>query len=139
MALAKFSKFFREQSEKKREQAEEFLKFQNKRGGRIVLQDIKVASSRVCWCLSSKKGLGMAQVAEIQGSPLLVLPLHMWVKYNIPFPFALSCSRTRSTCCWEGSGGARREVATLVWGICHENQVLALFLLAVSIILGKIK
>ncbi|CAI9620112.1 unnamed protein product [Staurois parvus] len=41
IALAKFSKFFREQSEKKRDQAEEFLKFQNKRGGRIVFQDIK--------------------------------------------------------------------------------------------------
>ncbi|KAM4703900.1 ferritin light chain, oocyte isoform [Rhinophrynus dorsalis] len=41
VALSKFSKFFREQSEKKREQSEEFLKFQNKRGGRVVLQDIK--------------------------------------------------------------------------------------------------
>ncbi|CAJ0945890.1 unnamed protein product [Ranitomeya imitator] len=41
VALTKFSKFFHEQSEKKREQAEKFLKFQNKRGGRIVLQDIK--------------------------------------------------------------------------------------------------
>ncbi|XP_018428622.1 PREDICTED: ferritin light chain, oocyte isoform-like [Nanorana parkeri] len=41
VALAKFSKFFREQSEKKREHAEGFLKFQNKRGGRIMLQDIK--------------------------------------------------------------------------------------------------
>ncbi|XP_077124391.1 ferritin light chain, oocyte isoform-like [Ranitomeya variabilis] len=41
VALAKFSKFFREQSDEKREQAEKFLKFQNKRGGRIVLQDIK--------------------------------------------------------------------------------------------------
>ncbi|XP_075461728.1 ferritin light chain, oocyte isoform-like [Ascaphus truei] len=41
VALAKFSKFFREQSEKKREQSEGFLKFQNKRGGRVVLQDIK--------------------------------------------------------------------------------------------------
>ncbi|XP_073444185.1 ferritin light chain, oocyte isoform-like [Dendrobates tinctorius] len=41
VALAKFSKFFHEQSEKKQEQAEKFLEFQNKRGGRIVLQDIK--------------------------------------------------------------------------------------------------
>ncbi|CAI9568218.1 unnamed protein product, partial [Staurois parvus] len=41
VALAKFSKFFREQSEKKQDQTEEFLKFQNKRGGRIVFQDIK--------------------------------------------------------------------------------------------------
>ncbi|XP_073446443.1 ferritin light chain, oocyte isoform-like [Dendrobates tinctorius] len=41
VALAKFSKFFREQCEEKQEQAEKLLKFQNKRGGRIVLQDIK--------------------------------------------------------------------------------------------------
>ncbi|XP_053307941.1 ferritin light chain, oocyte isoform-like [Spea bombifrons] len=41
VALAKFSKFFRKLSAKKQEEAEKFLKFQNKRGGRIVLQDIK--------------------------------------------------------------------------------------------------
>ncbi|XP_029441354.1 ferritin light chain, oocyte isoform-like [Rhinatrema bivittatum] len=41
VALAKFSSFFREQSEEKREQSEKFLKFQNKRGGRVVLQDVK--------------------------------------------------------------------------------------------------
>ncbi|XP_072281764.1 ferritin light chain, oocyte isoform-like [Pyxicephalus adspersus] len=41
VALAKFSKFFRELSDKKQKHAEEFLKFQNRRGGRIVLQDIK--------------------------------------------------------------------------------------------------
>ncbi|XP_053545927.1 ferritin light chain, oocyte isoform [Bombina bombina] len=41
VALPKFSKFFRKQSEKKREQSEKFLEFQNKRGGRVVLQDIK--------------------------------------------------------------------------------------------------
>ncbi|XP_075694928.1 ferritin light chain, oocyte isoform-like [Rhinoderma darwinii] len=41
VALAKFSKFFHERSEEKNEQAETFLKFQNKRGGRIVLQDVK--------------------------------------------------------------------------------------------------
>ncbi|KAM4015318.1 ferritin light chain, oocyte isoform-like [Anomaloglossus baeobatrachus] len=45
VALAKFSKFFREQSEEKREQAEKFLKFQNKRGGRIVLQNIQKAEA----------------------------------------------------------------------------------------------
>ncbi|XP_078511277.1 ferritin light chain, oocyte isoform-like isoform X2 [Lissotriton helveticus] len=40
-ALARFSKFFRKQSEKKREHSEKLLKFQNKRGGRVVLQDLK--------------------------------------------------------------------------------------------------
>ncbi|KAJ1131709.1 hypothetical protein NDU88_010043 [Pleurodeles waltl] len=41
VALARFSKFFRKQSEKKREHSEKFLKFQNKRGGRVVLQEVK--------------------------------------------------------------------------------------------------
>ncbi|KAM8927751.1 ferritin light chain, oocyte isoform-like [Pelodytes ibericus] len=40
VALAKFSKYFHELSEKKQEEAEDFLKYQNKRGGNIVLQDI---------------------------------------------------------------------------------------------------
>ncbi|KAM3922460.1 ferritin light chain, oocyte isoform-like [Leptodactylus fuscus] len=41
IALAKFSAFFHEQSEEKQKQAEKLLKFQNKRGGRILFQDIK--------------------------------------------------------------------------------------------------
>ncbi|XP_069462071.1 ferritin light chain, oocyte isoform-like [Ambystoma mexicanum] len=41
VALSKFSKFFRKQSEEKREHSEKLLKFQNKRGGRVVLQDVK--------------------------------------------------------------------------------------------------
>ncbi|XP_066461892.1 ferritin light chain, oocyte isoform-like [Eleutherodactylus coqui] len=41
VALAKFSKFFHEQYEEKQEQAEKLLKFQNKRGGRIVFQGIQ--------------------------------------------------------------------------------------------------
>ncbi|KAE8593891.1 hypothetical protein XENTR_v10019364 [Xenopus tropicalis] len=41
VALSKFSKYYRELSEKKRDHAEDLLKFQNKRGGRVVLQDIK--------------------------------------------------------------------------------------------------
>ncbi|KAM4652868.1 ferritin light chain, oocyte isoform-like [Discoglossus pictus] len=45
VALAKFSKFFYKQSEKKREQYSHFLNFQNKRGGRVVLQDIKKPES----------------------------------------------------------------------------------------------
>lgn len=42
VALPGFAKFFKENSEEEREHAEKFMEFQNKRGGRIVLQDIKV-------------------------------------------------------------------------------------------------
>merc|ERR1719147_693244 len=41
VALPGFSKFFSKSSTEEREHAEKFMKYQNKRGGRIVLQDIK--------------------------------------------------------------------------------------------------
>lgn len=41
VALPGFSKFFDEASKEEREHAEKLMKYQNKRGGRIVLQDIK--------------------------------------------------------------------------------------------------
>jgi len=41
VALPGFAKFFRESSKEEREHAEKLMEFQNKRGGRIVLQDIK--------------------------------------------------------------------------------------------------
>ena len=41
VALEHCSKFFKEQSHEEREHAEKLMKFQNKRGGRIFLQDIK--------------------------------------------------------------------------------------------------
>eukprot|EP00745_Piridium_sociabile_P026349 TRINITY_DN41_c0_g1_i2.p2 TRINITY_DN41_c0_g1~~TRINITY_DN41_c0_g1_i2.p2 ORF type:complete len:173 (+),score=58.82 TRINITY_DN41_c0_g1_i2:194-712(+) len=41
VALPGFSKFFSKSSEEEREHAEKLMKFQNMRGGRIVLQDIK--------------------------------------------------------------------------------------------------
>uniref|UniRef100_A0A803JLI4 Ferritin n=1 Tax=Xenopus tropicalis TaxID=8364 RepID=A0A803JLI4_XENTR len=41
VALHHVAKFFKEQSHEEREHAEKFLKYQNKRGGRAVLQDIK--------------------------------------------------------------------------------------------------
>ncbi|XP_074872065.1 ferritin light chain [Carettochelys insculpta] len=40
VALAHFAEFFRHLSSEKREQAERLLGFQNRRGGRILLQDI---------------------------------------------------------------------------------------------------
>jgi len=41
VALPGFAKYFSKASEEEREHAEKFMKYQNKRGGRIVLQDIK--------------------------------------------------------------------------------------------------
>ena len=42
VALPGFAKYFSKASEEEREHAEKLMKFQNQRGGRIVLQDIKV-------------------------------------------------------------------------------------------------
>uniref|UniRef100_A0A8C6KIW0 Ferritin n=1 Tax=Nothobranchius furzeri TaxID=105023 RepID=A0A8C6KIW0_NOTFU len=41
VALPGFSRFFKENSDEEREHAEKLLAFQNKRGGRIFLQDVK--------------------------------------------------------------------------------------------------
>ena len=41
VALPGFSKFFKHRSEEKREHAEEFMKYVNLRGGRLVLQTRK--------------------------------------------------------------------------------------------------
>uniref|UniRef100_A0A8C3HDI0 Ferritin n=1 Tax=Chrysemys picta bellii TaxID=8478 RepID=A0A8C3HDI0_CHRPI len=41
VALKHMAQFLKEQSHEEREHAEKFLKYQNKRGGRVILQDIK--------------------------------------------------------------------------------------------------
>jgi len=41
VALPGFAKFFSDSSSEEREHAEKLMKYQNKRGGRIVLQDVK--------------------------------------------------------------------------------------------------
>ena len=41
VALPGFHKFFKENSEEEREHAEKLMKYLNKRGGRVVLQDVK--------------------------------------------------------------------------------------------------
>uniref|UniRef100_A0A8C5R0P1 Ferritin n=1 Tax=Leptobrachium leishanense TaxID=445787 RepID=A0A8C5R0P1_9ANUR len=41
VALHHVAEFFKKQSHEEREQAETFLKYQNKRGGRIIFQDIR--------------------------------------------------------------------------------------------------
>jgi len=47
VALKGFHKFFKKSSEEEREHAEKMMKYQNSRGGRLVLQPIDV-----CWSLS---------------------------------------------------------------------------------------
>jgi ferritin heavy chain len=42
VALPGFCKYFKKASDEERGHAEKFMKYQNRRGGRIVLQDIKV-------------------------------------------------------------------------------------------------
>lgn len=42
VALGHVSAFFRSQSHEEREHAEKLLRFQNQRGGRVLLHDIKV-------------------------------------------------------------------------------------------------
>jgi len=58
IALPGFAKFFRENSKEEREHAEKLMEFQNKRGGRIVLQDIKKPDRDEWGC-----GLDAMQVA----------------------------------------------------------------------------
>ncbi|XP_041033509.1 ferritin, heavy subunit-like [Carcharodon carcharias] len=41
VALRHFAEFFKEQSREEWEHAEKLMKFQNKRGGRIILEDVK--------------------------------------------------------------------------------------------------
>lgn len=41
IALKGFAKFFKDSSDEEREHAEKFMKYQNKRGGRVVLQAIQ--------------------------------------------------------------------------------------------------
>ena len=41
VALQNVAKFFKDESHEEREHAEKFMKYQNKRGGRVVLQDVK--------------------------------------------------------------------------------------------------
>ncbi|KAG7278735.1 hypothetical protein CRUP_008347 [Coryphaenoides rupestris] len=49
VALPGFSHFFKENSHEEREHAEKLMSFQNKRGGKIFLQDIKVKPDRDEW------------------------------------------------------------------------------------------
>merc|ERR1711872_575420 len=58
VALPGFAKFFKEMFDEEREHAEKLMKFQNQRGGRVVLQDIKKPDRDEWGC-----GLDAMQVA----------------------------------------------------------------------------
>ena len=58
MALKGFSKFFKKSSDKKLEHAEKLMKYQNQRGGRLVLQNLKKPEKDEWGC-----GLDAMQVA----------------------------------------------------------------------------
>jgi len=58
VALPGFAKFFKKSSDEEREHAEKLMAFQNKRGGRVVLQDIKKPDRDEWGC-----GLDAMQVA----------------------------------------------------------------------------
>jgi ferritin heavy chain len=49
VALPGFSKFFKHNSEEEREHAEKLMKYQNKRGGSIILKDVKKPEKDNSW------------------------------------------------------------------------------------------
>uniref|UniRef100_A0A3P9P9E2 Ferritin n=1 Tax=Poecilia reticulata TaxID=8081 RepID=A0A3P9P9E2_POERE len=57
VALPGFSHFFKENSEEEREHADKLLSFQNKRGGRILLQDVRVKKCQPGSAGSAQAGL----------------------------------------------------------------------------------
>jgi ferritin heavy chain len=52
VALKGFHKFFSESSKEEREHAEKLIKYQNRRGGKVVLQQIDVSNESKCWEIS---------------------------------------------------------------------------------------
>jgi ferritin len=52
VALPGFHKFFAKMSAEERDHAEKFMKYQNQRGGRIVLQNIQVLPTIYCLCFN---------------------------------------------------------------------------------------
>ncbi|MGK1893580.1 ferritin family protein, partial [Klebsiella pneumoniae] len=72
VALAGFAKFFKKSSDEEREHAEKFMKYQNKRGGRIVLQDIKKPEFDDITCLKAME-IALSLEKEVNQS---LLDLH---------------------------------------------------------------
>ena len=54
VALANFSAYFRQRSQSKRADADKLMDYQNKRGGRIRLQDVKASCLIIAACTQPK-------------------------------------------------------------------------------------
>ncbi|KAK3770910.1 hypothetical protein RRG08_036509 [Elysia crispata] len=72
VALAGFAKYFKKASDEEREHAEKFMTYQNKRGGRIVLQDIKKPVFEEITCLKAME-IALSLEKEVNQS---LLDLH---------------------------------------------------------------
>lgn len=113
-ALPNFAKFFRKQSHEEREHAEKLMGLQNKRGGRIFLQDIRVRARPVCmtWTpvhivfvlsvFSMIVGLTVSLCASELHTPYLVslcpcLPLRAHVMLFFDFAPVCVCLSVRRT------------------------------------------
>lgn len=67
VALANFSEYFKKASDEEREHAEKLMKFQNQRGGRIVLKAIQVSVLIMyCYQLLQSTGKGVAGFSSPQ-------------------------------------------------------------------------
>jgi len=72
VALEGFAHFFKENSDEERGHAEKLLAFQNSRGGRIVLQDIKVGTD---WRLPHAVLNVVFNVVTVQSAIIYFVPL----------------------------------------------------------------
>ena len=77
VALKGFSKFFRKSSEEEREHAEKLMKYQNKRGGRIVLQAIQVRHFRY-WNWSLNGFMPSKRTIFIKSHPIKTISNHVF-------------------------------------------------------------
>ncbi|NXG14628.1 FRIHB protein, partial [Grallaria varia] len=69
VALPRLARFFREQAREEREHAEGLLRFQTRRGGRVLLQDVKVSGLRAGRGAVSSVSGGRHLPQTLVGSP----------------------------------------------------------------------
>uniref|UniRef100_A0A8D0BGY3 Ferritin n=1 Tax=Salvator merianae TaxID=96440 RepID=A0A8D0BGY3_SALMN len=109
VALSKFSSFFHHLSEEKHEQAEKFLAFQNRRGGRAVLQDVKKPEldewknglAAMEFALQLEKSVNQAlldlhQVASRHTDPHVSLLTESSLQTEVPGPFPIKALQQTS-------------------------------------------
>ncbi|XP_070305322.1 ferritin, middle subunit isoform X1 [Salvelinus sp. IW2-2015] len=95
VALSGFAHFFKENSDEEREHADKLLSFQNKRGGRVLLQDIK-KPDRDEW----GNGLEAMQCAlqlEKNVPRLSISPVTMWLCLASRISSRRTATRSAST------------------------------------------